>query len=348
MKRVRFPLLLSFLAILLSTCQQAPPRPFLEEQLPEGQPRLTWPRPPAVARVTYLAEISSEKAFAAPRPWLRRLARALWGRPEERFVRPAALCVREPLLAVADPGRAAVHLLDLVERRWTTVTRTPDGMLASPVGVACLPDGHVIVSDSVRQALWIYDDNGTPKGRFTESELQRPTGLALDLTKRRLWVTETLAHRVLAFDLTGRALDHVGSRGSAPGQFNYPTMIASDRNGGLWVTDSLNARLQHVDAPGRVDRLFGTAGDRAGAFARPRGLAVDTAGRIFAVDALFDAVQIFDDKGNLLLVFGERGVGPGQFWLPSDVAMDERNRIYVADSYNQRIQIFAYHAPNPD
>jgi len=348
MKRVRFPLLLSFLAILLSTCQQAPPRPFLEEQLPEGQPRLTWPRPPAVARVTYLAEISSEKAFAAPRPWLRRLARALWGRPEERFVRPAALCVREPLLAVADPGRAAVHLLDMIERRWTTVTRTLDGMLASPVGVACLPNGHIVVSDSVRRALWIYDETGAPKGRFTESKLRRPTGLALDLANQRLWVTETLAHRVRAFDLTGHALESVGSRGSAPGQFNYPTMIASDRSGGLWVTDSLNARLQHLDPLGKVDQLFGTAGDRAGAFARPRGLAVGPAGRIFAVDALFDAVQIFDEEGNLLLVFGERGEDPGQFWLPSDVAMDGRNRVYVADSYNQRIQIFAYHAPDSD
>jgi len=344
MKRVQL-LLLAVLTLLLTTCQQGPEGSFLDESGAWLRAQPSWPPRPAEARVTYLAEISNSRGLASRRFWSGRAGESTVAEVDRSFVRPAALCVSGDLLAVADPGQGALHLLDLVERTWTTTTGTSEGTLASPVGVACLPDGRVVVSDSVRQALWVYDASGAPQGRFTDSELQRPTGLALDPSSARLWVTETLAHRLRRFDLSGQALDQFGARGGALGRFNYPTMIASDREGGLWVTDSLNSRLQHLDASGEADRFFGTVGGRAGAFARPRGLAIDRAGRIFVVDALFDAVQIFDGEGKLLMVFGERGIGPGQFWLPSDVALDEQERIYVADSYNQRIQIFTYRAP---
>jgi DNA-binding beta-propeller fold protein YncE len=296
--------------------------------------------------VIYIGQISAEEKFAPPRSWLRRLVDRIVGKTSLRFVRPSALCVQGDRLAVADPGLRAVHLLDLAKRRWTLLTRTSEGRLASPVGVTFLPTGRLLVSDSAHETVWVYDADGVPEGRFTDASLRRPTGLALDAGRGRVWVTETLAHRVRAFDLSGREVARLGERGSEPGKFNYPTRVAFDGHAGLWVTDSLNFRVQHIDQSGQVDRVFGTQGDRAGAFARPRGLTVDGNDRILVVDALFDAVQIFDPEGRLLLSFGGRGITPGAFWLPSDVTLDAVNRIYVADSYNRRVQVFAYRPPN--
>jgi sugar lactone lactonase YvrE len=334
-------------ALTLVTCQIPAPRPLLQEvRLEELRPR--WPRPPANARVIYLGQISGEEEFDRSRSWLRRLADRFLGRSQERFVRPAALCVRGDRLAVADPGRRGVHVLDLSSRRWTTITQSAEGALASPVGVVFLPDGRLLVSDSAREEIFVYNAEGTQKGRFTDSALSRPTGMALDAERRWVWVAETLGHRVRAFDLSGREVAVVGERGSEPGQFNYPVRVAIDGEGGVWVSDSLNFRLQHIKGSGEVDRVFGMQGDQAGSFAAPRGLTVDERGRVLVVDTLFDAVQIFDPEGRLLLTFGRRGITPGEFWLPSDVTLDASNRIYVADSYNRRVQIFAYRPPDAE
>ena len=330
-------------ACALLSCQQSAPRLLLEQAEDE---QLRWPAAPAPVRIVHLAEISGEEGFTPHPTFLQRLARWLLGDSRERLVRPAALSVRGDALAIADPGQAAVHLLDLSARRWRTLRVAAGELLVSPVGVLLLPDGRLLVADSVRQVIWSYDASGEPRGRFTEVALSRPTGLTFEARQQRVWVAETLGHRLRAFDLQGREVDRVGVRGSRLGEFNYPTRVAAAGDGGLWVTDSLNFRLQYVDAAGWVGHGFGVAGNHGGAFARPRGLAIDGQGRVFVVDALFDAIQIFDKRGRLLLEFGQRGVGPGEFWLPSDVTLDRQNRVYVADSYNRRIQIFAYYPPD--
>lgn len=305
-----------------------------------------WPPPPAQARVTYIGSIETQRSFEPRQQGWKRLGALFKGDDGLRLVRPASLCVRGSMLAIADPGAGVVHVLDLYSRRWRGISRTADGdVLRSPVGVACLPEGEIVVADSVTNTLWRYDANGTLLERFTNTPLERPTGIVFDEVYQRLWVAETPACRVRAFDLEGREVMRVGTRGSQLGQFNYPTMLAADPQGELWVSDSLNFRMQHIDVSGHADRSFGTAGNRAGTFARPRGVAVDAVGRIFVVDALFDSVQIFDPEGQLLLVFGGKGTKRGKFWLPSDVALDGQGHVYVVDSYNRRVQVFSYRPP---
>lgn len=328
-----------------AACQASGPPPLVDPTAAATRPGLRWPRPPAETRVAWLGQIRGEEGFVAPAALWRRLLGRFLGSEREQLVRPAALSVRGSALAIADPGQPAVHLLDLVARRWTTLRNGPDGApLASPVAVLLLPDGRLLVTDSAAEAIWSFGADGQPLGRFTEAPLRRPTGLALAADGGGVWVAETAAHRLRGFDLEGRERAAVGRRGSGLGEFNFPIRIAPGR-GGLWVTDSLNFRIQLVDPSGQVGTSFGVQGRRSGAFARPRGLAVDGAGRVFVVDALFDAIQIFEPTGQLLLSFGSRGSGPGKFWLPSDVAL-AGGRVYVADSYNRRVQIFAYTPPD--
>lgn len=345
--RCRIAIFLAAAVVWALGCPHPPTPPLLDElaETAGAEVSIQWPSPPAEARIRYLGSISSEDRFEPPPSLWRRLARLVYPSRRLGFVRPAGLCVDHDRLAVADPGAGLVHVLDLYDRRWIAITTTGSRPLLSPVDVACLPDGRLVVSDSALESLWAFDSEGRPLGPFTESSLARPTGIAYEAPHERVWVAETLAHRVAAFDLRGRKLLEAGVRGIEPGRFNFPTMLASDGDGGVWVTDSLNFRLHYVDASGHPGRYFGIVGDRAGTFARPRGLAVDASGRIFAVDALFDAVQIFDREGNLLLVFGERGAAPGEFWLPADVALDGRGHVFVTDSYNRRVQVFAYRPP---
>jgi len=336
------------LTAIVAACSPMPPMPLLDELDDvevEYPGRRQWPQPPAEARIRFLGTISGKRDFEPRAPIWRRVATWFSGDEGVQLVRPSAVCSRGSTLVIADPGAAVVHVLELHRRTWLEIAATPVGPLRSPVGVACLPGNRIVVSDSALDGLWLYRTDGSSLGRFGEARFHRPTGVAFDEVERRLWVSETLEHRVRAFDLDGRELMSVGRRGSGPGQFNFPTMLAPDPDGGLWITDSLNFRLQHIDSDGEMDRFFGVAGDREGAFARPRGLAVDAEGRIFAVDGLMDAVQIFDPHGRLLLAFGGRGTRDGQFWLAADVALDGQGHVFVVDSYNQRVQVFAYRPP---
>jgi hypothetical protein len=328
-------------------CSGAPKPPLLEEldRAPVSIERRRWPEPPETPRIEFLGEIGSERAFTRRSSVRRWIAKLITGNDGLRFVRPAALCLEGSVLAVSDPGLGAVHRIDLEGRRWDLLGGRRYRELRSPVGVACLPDGRFVVADSQLGRLFAFAADGKPLGGFGPASLDRPTGLAVDRDRSRLWVAETHGNRVRALDFAGRELTSFGIPGSEPGALNAPTALAASPDGGVWVTDALNFRLQRFDEAGRFVGAFGAAGDAPGSFARPRGIALADQGRIFVVDALFDAVQIFDATGQLLLIFGGRGDGPGQLWLPADVILGARSHVFVSDSYNRRVLIYAYHPP---
>lgn len=51
--------------------------------------------------------------------------------------------------------------------------------LGEPLGLAVLHDGSVLVSDSEKSCVHIYDENGKYQGRFGDSDLQlrQPAGM---------------------------------------------------------------------------------------------------------------------------------------------------------------------------
>jgi DNA-binding beta-propeller fold protein YncE len=272
----------------------------------------------------------------------RRVADFVAGADEEWLVRPTGVAADGQRVYVADPGARALWILDPAAGEVRRVREATGGALASPVAVAIGPRGLVFVADSERAEVLAYDAGGAPAGTAARAGLRRPAGLAYDAARDRLYVADSAAHRIAVFASDGRPLGTLGRRGTGPGEFNFPTHLALDREGRLLVTDSLNFRLQALDAEGAFQRSFGLHGDASGEFASPKGVALDSAGHVYVVEALFDAVQIFDRSGRYLLAFGERGTAPGQFSLPGGVSIDGKDRIYVADSYNQRIQVFQY------
>jgi DNA-binding beta-propeller fold protein YncE len=64
-----------------------------------------------------------------------------------------------------------------------------------------------------------------------------------------VFVTEPEGYRVLEFNSQGEFVRTWGDFGDGPGDFNLPTGIALDPNGGLWVTDTGNHRVMHFSVP---------------------------------------------------------------------------------------------------
>ncbi len=305
-----------------------------------ASPRV-WPAPPDEPRVRFLKSIASpEDLGRSPSLW-KRVGRFFTGENSERehLLKPFAVALDETgNLCLTDTGNNTVCYCDFVGKQWRRWKGVGKTNFLSPVAIA-RRHGIFYVADSELGRVFAFGDDG--KEVFTISRLlQRPTGLAL--TGDSLAVADAQAHAIFVFDLQGRLRFQFGRRGDGPGEFNFPTHIASDGAGHLLVTDSLNSRIQLFDTSGKFLSQFGGPGDTSGHFGRPKGVAVDSFGHVYIADAVFDNLQIFDLSGRLLLAFGGAGTGPGEFGLPAGIAIGADNQIYVADCYNRRVQVFKY------
>jgi len=324
--------------LLLASCAGGP-----NSGMQKSPQNITWPKPPATARLEYVRQISTPADLGIKPGLWHKLAGWLAGSKESRLIRPtAAVMTADEILYVADPGSRAVHRFD-TRRKKHEIIRLKDGAaFRSPIALATGPGNRVYVSDSALDQVFLItggDQYAIPLQ--TSIALDQPTGLAVD--GERLYVVNTLQHEILAFDLEGQLLFRFGKRGAGTGEFNFPTMIWSEPSTHrLWITDSLNFRIQQFDENGRFISTFGRPGNATGDLPRPKGVATDRHGNLYVLDSLHNSMQIFNPAGELLLYIGEQGHGPGQFWLPTGIFIDNENRIFVADSFNSRVQIFRY------
>ncbi len=327
-------LLLALLSCLLIAACAVPP-----EATPPDKPAttITWPSSPDTRRIRFLQSIGGPEDLGIRPSAYRRFMDAMAGKKDTGMIRPYAVAVYQQKIAVSDPGLHAVHLFDPDDRSYLLISTLEDESLSSPVGVA-LGNDRLFVADSALSKVFILDGKGQLLNSI--SGLQRPTGLAFDAETGRLYVADTLSHRIVVFDDEGRQLFEFGERGIDDGQFNFPSHIFLSA-GRLLVNDNMNFRIQSFDADGSFLSSFGNHGDGSGSFSQPKGVAADQQGNIYVAGATIDRVQIFSPDGEFLLAFGNKGGQAGEFLMPTGVTIFN-DRIYVADSYNRRVQIFQY------
>jgi sugar lactone lactonase YvrE len=311
---------------------------------------LTWPLPPEQPRIRYVTTYRGVDAFKPAKKPSRFVAALLGAR--DAGDKPSDMMVKPYGVAVSPSGR--VYVTDTAARR--VFAFDPDlqtvgfigeegsTRLSKPVGVAVDADGRVFVADATSKRVFGFSPGGQlliAIGR--DGEFDSPSGLAIDRLNHRVYVADAAKHQIFSYSTdTGALLGLLGSRGSEPGSFNFPTNLCVDRAGHLYVADTLNFRIQVFDADGKFLKAFGELGDGPGYLNRPKGIGVDSQGHVYVVDSSFSNFQIFDTDGQLLLFVGTGGQSAGQFVLPAGLYIDERDRIYIADQGNSRVQIFQF------
>lgn len=340
------------LAAALAGCAAAPPQGGLHfgaADAPEGR-MLLWPAfDTEVPRYAYAGTLTGEANVRRMPDGARALLRWAAGLDEAGAVptvlqRPSAgASDARGRIYVTDASRRAVFVFDEAAGDLAVWEQaTPALGFAAPAGVAPGRDGEVYVADADLGLVAHLDRDGTPRPPLGRGVLQRPTGLAYDAARGLLYVADTMAHDVKAFDGAGRHVGTLGRRGEAPGEFNYPTHLAFAR-GELYVTDTMNNRVQVLrpgsDAP---PRRIGARGLYVGNLVRPKGVAVDGEGNVYVVESLYDTLLVFGAQGEFLMPIGGTGAGTGRFYLPAGVWTDERNRVYVADMFNGRVVVFSF------
>jgi DNA-binding beta-propeller fold protein YncE len=329
-----------FLALLgaglLGACASTPGTPaallYALDDLPAGQ-AIVWPAPPEAARFIYAGSLSGERNFAAAAGTSRWRAFGRWlvGLDEadktEALQRPSAVLTDAAgRVYVSDVGRQGVFVFDVPDGRLQVWERA-GGLLRfnSPTGLALAPGGGLFVADAQLGVVVRLNAQGEPRAEIGRGTLQRPTGLARDAAHGLLYVADTQAHDIKAFDERSGALRGViGARGDALGRFNFPTHLAFAQ-GALYVTDTFNHRVQVLSGPGLSGphigqdaiqaRAIGARGLQLGDLVRPKGVAVDDAGRVYVVESYYDSLLVYDAQGEFLLPVG---AGAGSAGLVAD------------------------------
>lgn len=310
---------------------------------PPIDPPMVWPASPEIPRIKLVGKISGSGDLNAGRSGGEAFGAFFRGpRPAIPLSSPhgVATCTGCPI-AVADPGSAAVHLIDLDSREHTVVSGWGDERFGAPIALTWAR-GRLFATDAMRKEVIELTRDGTVRQCFGSEILARPVGIVYVKSRDQLYVVDGDAHCVRMFDRSGRYVASFGIRGSAPGMFNYPSHIGYDGQDTIAVVDSGNFRVQLFDLDGTLVVTFGQQGNGAGDFALPKGVAFDSEGHIYVVDARFENVQVFDRRGRLLLAFGTEGGALGEFSLPAGLAIDAEDRIFLADSGNRRIQVFQF------
>jgi len=313
-----------------------------------------WPAPPEIPRYRFVGiltgeqnvrEIEESKSFGTKIADFFKMLVGIRGENPTPLVlqRPQTGCVDSlGRILITDVSRRAVLVFDTFEgtlNEWQYAT--PNTNFESPLGIAEGPKGTYFVADSELKYIVQLDETGKPIKQFGEGVLKRPTGIARDSSKGRLYVADTHAHDIKVFDDKGELIDVIGSRGTKIGEFNSPTHL-SFANGNLYVTDTFNTRVQILTDTGDFKREFGKLGLFVGNLVRPKGVTTDSDGNIYVIESLHDHLLVYNSKGDFLLPIGGTGTEIGQFYLPAGVWSDNQDRIYIADMFNGRIVILQY------
>ena len=121
---------------------------------------------------------------------------------------------------------------------------------------------------AVAGEVFVFGAAGEYLGSMGRGILSRPCGLVVDPATGRLLVVDTAAHQIVVLSAEGSELERIGRRGSAPGEFNFPTNIAMDRQGraayasGRPVTDAaarVGPRSPSISATDAVARAAAIA-----------------------------------------------------------------------------------------
>lgn len=316
-----------------------------------GQPAVVWPGAPEQARYRYAGQLLGEDNFVEEGGQQRsggvKLLRWLVGLAGEQH----RITLKRPQSGAAD-GHGRVYVSDIGSHAVFVFDRTaakllvwemaePRRRFVTPVGVALGAGGDVLVADAALGKVFRLGRDGTPLGHFGGGLLARPTGLARDAARGRIYVADTHAHDIKVFDDAGKLLGVVGTRGEGEGELNFPTHLAFGGDT-LYVSDSINARVVKFDADGKPAGTLGERGQYIGNLTRPKGVALDPDGNLYVVESMHDHLLVFNRAGSLLLPIGGTGQEPGQFYLPAGAWSDQHGVIYVADMFNGRIVMFQF------
>lgn len=168
--------------------------------------------------------------------------------------------------------------------------------------------------------------------------VDQPTGLALSVDEKVLYVASPTASPVLAIDLAeGRIRKFADGSDARP---RSPYGIAVDAEDNVYLSESASNAVRVFARDGKPLRRITEKVER------PTGIAVDRRRQLLYVvsgasrESGHHRVEVFSLAGKHLRTIGTRGESAGEFNFPTHLAVAKDGTLFVADMLNFRVQEF--------
>jgi DNA-binding beta-propeller fold protein YncE len=235
--------------------------------------------------------------------------------------------------------------------------------LNAPSGVTVLPDGTVLIADTMNNRIRSVSPNGiidtlhwTIAGQ-TDHRVSAPAHIRFDPARQAIYVAEYFGRRVSRIEAgrmtfiagNGHRLTPLGGTGEGGpallATLTYPEGIAAC-NGVIYVADTSNFLVRAIDHNGSIHSVAGTGsapgpneqgGIATGTPMMPTAVACDGAGNLYVADRGRPRIWRVDTDGTATALLGD-----GTFTNPElrdvrGIAVDRARNVFVAERSLSRI-----------
>ena len=210
-----------------------------------------------------------------------------------------------------------------------------DGEIYTPIDIAFLPNGHVVVCELMNERLQLFDLNGKVYDVIGEGDI-RPRSIVTDKVEGNIAATDQRHGTVRMYGPDG---DDMGMWKKK--LFQQPNGIAVTSDDCFIITDLANGNVHLFEPEGIQITQFGGQTGKDSALICPSYVTVDQHDRIIISDSENHCIKVFDPDGKFLSKFGGKGTANGQLYAPNGVAADYHGNILVADNGNHRVSMFS-------
>ncbi|XP_065918256.1 E3 ubiquitin-protein ligase TRIM71-like isoform X2 [Dysidea avara] len=215
-----------------------------------------------------------------------------------------------------------------------------DNRLVDPDGVAVSKDDIIAISDFSSHQVKKYSLQGELLSIIGNNignnncQFNSPRGLVFSSNKM-LYVVDGCNHRVQVFQQDDKFAFTFGSKGSNPGQFQWPVRIAIDTDNKVLVSDY----------DGNHISLFSHTGSFISRITcdRPWAITVSPDGHIIAgCGGDNNKIRVWSPTHELIKQFGKRGSQQGEFSGINGIAINySTGSVYVVEYSNKRLQVIS-------
>ena len=211
-----------------------------------------------------------------------------------------------------------------------------------PRGLAIDPTtSNIYVADCVNNRVQAFSSDGEYLFHFGnnrgEVRMSNPWGICV--TRQKIYVTQFRIGAVYMYKLDGTFVSKTGTRGTGPGQFEYPEGMTSDVDGNMIVCDRGNNRIQVLSGELNYLTEFGRE-----TLKKPRDVKMVTE-YIIVLDKSNPCLHVFTirgDKSGVDHIQDMISQGQGlQVCKPTFFALDDNNCIVISDQWNHTVKSFS-------
>ena len=303
--------------------------------------------------------------------------------PRTSICRTALLTALLLLLGGASSAHAALGDISTLAGNGTSGSSGDGGVATaaqfrSPIGVAVMADGSVLIADTVdHRVRRVAPDGvistfaGTGAAGFSgdgglaiTAQLNGPSGVAVAADGGVL-IADRLNHAVRRVAPDG-VISTVAGTGVAgfsgdggpatAAEFRSPTGVAVAPDGSVLIADTTNRRVRRVAPDGVISTVAGTGANGSGGdggpataapIAAPSGVAVAPDWSVLIADTGNNQVRRVTPDGVISTLVGDGGIGFGgdggpataaQLYGPYAVAVTADGNVVIADTTNHRVR----------